>query len=295
MFPGGSPNEAGRCDCACCMYVPQDSIAIIEVFGKFSHAAPPGCVCLYVPGMYVMRQLVKMRVQQKSVEVETKTKDNVFVQIMVAVQFEVIPQRVEDAFYKLAQPSIQIHSYVYDAVRSTIPNLTLDEVFEGKSGVSREVEAQLIDHMAEFGYKIHGALIVDVSPAAVVKNSMNEINANKRKRVAAGETAEAQKIVSIKRAEAEAESKYLQGEGIARQRRAIVEGLRDSVTEFSDRISGMVAKDVLELVLITQYFDTLKDIGERSTTTTVFVPHNPAALGTISNEIRSTFQGGGKK
>lgn len=289
MFPGGSPHEAGKCEACCCICVPQDSVAIVEQFGKFDRAAPPGCLCIPVPGVWVVRQFVKMRVQQRSVEVETKTKDNVFVQIMVAVQYEVIAARVHDAFYKLAQPSVQIHAYVYDAVRSTIPNLTLDEVFEGKSHVSKEVESQLTEHMANFGYRIHGALIVDVSPAAVVKNSMNEINANKRKRIAAGETAEAQKIVAIKRAEAEAESKYLQGEGIARQRRAIVEGLRDSVTEFSDRVVGMRAKDVLELILITQYFDTLKDIGERSTTTTVFVPHNPAALGTFSNEIRNTF------
>ncbi|CAD7960587.1 unnamed protein product [Amoebophrya sp. A120] len=286
----GNSNQAGWNDCGCCICIPQDSVAIIENFGKFDQAAPAGFFCLKCPGIWVMRDLVTLRVQQKTVEVETKTKDNVFVQIMVAVQFEVIPSRVEDAYYKLANPSVQIHAYVYDAVRSTIPNLTLDEVFEGKNEVSVEVEKQLTEHMTNFGYQIHGALIVDVSPAAAVKNSMNEINANKRKRIAAAEVAEAQKIFAIKRAEAEAESKYLQGEGIARQRRAIVEGLRDSVNEFSEKIEGMKAKDVLELVLITQYFDTLKDIGEKTGTSTVFVPHNPGALGAYSQQIRGTFK-----
>ncbi|CAD7937793.1 unnamed protein product [Amoebophrya sp. A25] len=282
----GNSQRAGHEDCYCCLFVPQDSVAIIEHFGKFDRAAPAGFLCLKCPGVWVVRDLVTLRVQQRFVEVETKTKDNVFVQIQVAVQFEVIPGRVEDAYYRLAQPAAQIYAYVYDAVRSTIPNMNLDEVFENKSQVSAEVETQVAEAMMSFGYKIHGALIVDISPAAAVKNSMNEINANKRKRIAAAEVAEAQKIFSIKRAEAEAESKYLQGEGIARQRRAIVEGLRDSVNEFSERIEGMKAKDVLELVLITQYFDTLKDIGEKTTTSTVFVPHNPGALGQYSKEIR---------
>eukprot|EP00392_Amoebophrya_sp_AT5.2_P000407 g408.t1 len=279
-------NQAGLQDCGCCLFIPQDSIAIIEQFGKFEQAAPAGFFCLKVPCIWTLRDLVTLRVQQKTVEVETKTKDNVFVQVQVAVQFEVIPGRVEDAYYKLANPAVQIHSYVYDAVRSTIPNLTLDQVFEEKNEVSDKVEEQLAEQMEYFGYKIFAALIVDVSPAATVRNSMNEINANKRKRVAAAEIAEAQKIFSIKRAEAEAESKYLQGEGIARQRRAIVEGLRDSVNEFSEKIEGMKAKDVLELVLITQYFDTLKDIGEKTGTSTVFVPHNPGALSTYSAQLK---------
>jgi len=271
-----------------CVCVPHDSMAVKARCGAFQSIEPPGWVCMPVPGAYTLN-LVSTRVREHVVDVETKTKDNVFLNVHVAVQYQVIRDQVRLAFYSLTNVGVQLRAYVHDAVRSSIPNRTLDEVFEGKSYVSREVEAQLRTPLAGFGYKIVAALVVDVSPAMVVKTSMNEINANRRKRIAAGETAEAQKIVAIKRAEAEAESKYLQGEGIARQRRAIVEGLRDSVTEFSDRIAGMVAKDVLELVLITQYFDTLKDIGERSTTTTVFVPHNPGALGNISTEIRGTF------
>ena len=211
--------------------------------------------------------------------VETKTKDNVFVTCQMAVQYEVIRSKIYEAFYSLQNPVVQINAYVFDVVRSTVPRMLLDEVFESKDQIALQVKESLGKIMSEFGYFIHQVLVTDIAPNARVRDAMNEINASRRLRMAATERAEADKIVTVKQAEAEAESKHLQGQGIARQRRAIVDGLRDSVGDFTDSITGMNAKDVLELVLLTQYFDTIKDIGCNGKVRTVFVPSHDGSDG----------------
>jgi regulator of protease activity HflC (stomatin/prohibitin superfamily) len=234
---------------------------------------------------------VNMRIQQLNVKVETKTKDNVFLQLTVAVQYAVLKDRIYEAFYKLTSPSHQINSFVFDAVRAQIPKLTLDEVFEEKAQIADQVQEQLSAQMKEFGFRILETLIIDLEPDDKVKNAMNEINANRRLRIAAQEKAEADKIMLVKRAEAEAESKFLQGEGVARQRRAIVDGLRDSVQDFTSRVGEIAPKDVLELVLVTQYFDTLKEVGLHSADNTLMIPHNPGSLNQLTREIKEGFTG----
>ena len=237
-----------------------------------------------------------MRVQQLNVRVESKTKDNVFISMVVAVQYVVLKERIYEAFYKLSSPTHQINSFVFDAVRAQVPKLNLDEVFEEKDKIADQVREQLAVQMHDFGFRILQTLIIELDPDEKVKSAMNEINANRRLRIAAGEKAEADKILLVKRAEAEAESKFLQGEGIARQRKAIVEGLRDSVQDFTERVGEIAPKDVLELVLVTQYFDTLKEVGLHSEGNTLFIPHNPGALRQLSREIKDGFSAsvGGK-
>ena len=232
-----------------------------------------------------------MRVQQLNVKVESKSKDNVFISLVIAVQYVVLKDRIYEAFYKLSSPTHQINSFVFDAVRAQVPKLTLDEVFEEKNHIADQVRDQLASQMSSFGFKIIQTLIIDLDPDDKVKHAMNEINANRRLRIAAQEKAEADKIMVVKKAEAEAESKYLQGEGIARQRKAIVEGLRDSVHDFTERVGDFAPKDVLELVMVTQYFDTLKDVGMHSQNNTLFIPHNPGSLTTLAQEIKSGFAG----
>ena len=275
----------------CIHAVPQDRVAVVEYFGKFSHLSHPGCLCLPVPCVCTYAGAVSMRIQQLNVKVETKTKDNVFIQLTVAVQYVVLKDRIYEAFYKLSSPTHQINSFVFDAVRAQVPRLTLDEVFEEKEQIANQVQEQLTTQMTEFGFRIIETLIIDLDPDDKVKNAMNEINANRRLRVAAQEKAEADKIMLVKRAEGEAESKFLQGEGIARQRRAIVDGLRDSVHDFTERVGEIAPKDVLELVLITQYFDCLKEVGMHSENNTLLLPHNPGALNQLSREIRRGFSG----
>lgn len=270
----------------CIHAVPQDKVVVVEYFGKFQRLAHPGCLCLPVPCVCTYAGAVSTRIQQLNVRVDTKTKDNVFIALTVAVQYAVLADRIYEAFYKLSSPTHQINSFVFDAVRAQIPKLTLDEVFEEKEQIANQVQDQLTAQMAEFGFRIFETLIIDLDPDDKVKNAMNEINANRRLRIAAQEKAEADKIMLVKRAEAEAESKFLQGEGIARQRRAIVEGLRDSVHDFTERVGEIAPKDVLELVLVTQFFDTLKEVGMHSKDNTLLLPHNPGALNQLSKEIR---------
>lgn len=270
----------------CFHSVPNDKVFVVETCGKFSKLAHPGLLFLPLPCVCTIAGHVTTRICQLDVLVETKTKDNVFVQVNVSVQYVVRSDKVFEAHYSLQNHLDQIRSYVFDVVRSTVPNQNLDDVFESKDEIATAVKQQLKQTMDAFGYSIVKTLVTDINPDQRVKNAMNEINASKRNRVAAQEKAEADKLLSVKRAEAEAEAKYLQGAGIARQRKAIVEGLKDSVTDFSASMKGMDAKDVLDLVLITQYFDTLKDIGMSSGKQTIFVPHNPGSLSSLAEEIR---------
>jgi regulator of protease activity HflC (stomatin/prohibitin superfamily) len=237
-------------------------------------------------------QRVSLRVQQLPVEVETKTLDNVFVKLFVAVQFRVIDGNEADSYYKLQDHIEQIRSYVLDVVRAKVPRMNLDEVFEKKDDVGLAVKGELDVSMKVYGFEIPNALVTDVSPADSVKAAMNEIQTQQRLQVAAAAKGEANKILVVKNAEAEAESKRLQGEGIAKERRAIVDGLRDSIAAFTDQIGSVSAGEVLNLVLLTQYFDTMKDIGVSSGSKVILMPHSPGGMGDIAHELRAAIIAG---
>ncbi len=264
--------------------VSQQTAAVIERFGKYLRIAQPG-LNFKVPWIDYVEGVVNLRVQQLDVRVETKTEDNVFVHVVVAVQYYVLPDKVYEAFYKLENAERQITSFVFDAVRARVPKIKLDDVFEKKDEIADVVRTELTDTMDQFGYGIVKALVTDIDPDAKVKIAMNEINAATRERVAANERGEAERILMVKRAQAEAETKALQGRGIADQRRAIVEGLRDSVEQFTHSIEGAKAQDVMSLVLMTQFFDTLKDIGANSRSNTIFVPHSPGGMTEIYQQL----------
>ena len=174
-------------------------------------------------------------------------------------------------------------------VRARVPSIKLDDVFETKDDIAQAVKLELAQIMDDFGYGIVKTLVTDIDPDANVKSSMNQINAAQRLRVAAVEEAEAEKIRVVKAAEAEAESKALQGKGIADQRTAIVNGLQESVTDFQSSVEGTSAQDVMNLVLMTQYFDTLKDVGLSSNTNTIMIPHSPSGMNDISSQLRDAM------
>ena len=269
-----------------CIYsIPNDRIAIVTRCGKFERLAHPGLLCIPVPCICEKAGELSVRIQEINMTCETKTKDNVFVAIQLAVQYEVVREKIFEAFYSLQNPVVQINAYVFDVVRSTVPKMLLDDVFESKDQIASQVKESICKVMGEFGYFIHQVLVTDISPNVRVRDAMNEINASRRLRLAAAERAEADKIVLVKQAEAEAESKYLQGQGVARQRKAIVDGLRDSVGDFTESIHGMNAKDVLELVLLTQYFDTIKDIGCSGKVKTIFVSNNDNGTDGLRNTL----------
>lgn len=268
--------------------VEQQKAFVIQRFGKFNRILHPG-LNFKIPIVETVAGSVNLRIRQLDVRVETKTEDNVFVFVIVSVQYFVDPKGIYEAFYKLQNPEQQITSYVFDVVRARVPRLKLDDLFEKKDEIAIAVKDELTQVMNDFGYVILKALITDIEPDAKVKTSMNEINAAQRLRLAAVEKGEAERILKVKAAEAEAQSKALQGKGIADQRRAIVEGLRESVTEFQVSIPGASAHDVMNLVLMTQYFDTLKEIGASSTTNTILIPHSPGNLTDLSDQIRNAM------
>ena len=271
--------------------VEQQSRAIIERFGRYIRTAKPG-LNFKIPYIDHVVKRVSLRVQQLPVEVETKTLDNVFVKLFVAVQYRVIEGNEADSFYKLQDHVEQIKSYVLDVVRAKVPKMNLDEVFEKKDDVGSAVKTELDVSMKVYGFEIPNALVTDVNPADNVKAAMNEIQTQQRLQVAAAAKGEANKVLVVKNAEAEAESKRLQGEGIAKQRRAIVDGLRESIAAFTDQIGGVSAPEVLKLVLLTQYFDTMKEIGVSAGSNVILMPHSPGGMADIAEEIRSAIISG---
>jgi regulator of protease activity HflC (stomatin/prohibitin superfamily) len=267
----------------CLFVVHQQTKEIIERLGRFHRLADPG-LNFKIPILDKRVWKVELRVQQLSVTVETKTEDNVFVKVPVAVQYRAIPERAADTYYQLTDDEEQLTSYVLDVVRAKVPTLALDEVFEKKDDIAAAVKEHLDETMKSFGWEVPSALVTDVDPAENVKAAMNEIQAQSRLQIAAQAKGEANKILTVKNAEAEAESKRLQGEGIANQRKAIVEGLRESVRQFQDA-TGVNATEVLRLVLLTQYFDTLKEIGVSAGSKVIMLPHAPAGMADIADQI----------
>ena len=259
-------------------------VAVITRFGKFLRVAEPGLNWKW-PIIDTIAGRVSLRVNQINLTMETKTKDNVFVTIPISVQNRVRADKVFDAFYKLANPVEQIQSYVEQVILGHVPGMTLDEVFASQSGIAAAVKQELDADMAGFGYEIVNVLVTDIVPDAKVKSAMNDINAAQREQVAANARGEAEKILVVKKAEAEAESKALQGQGIANQRKAIIEGLRGSIEQFQKSIGGASTSEVMQLVLVTQYFDTIKSIGEMDKTNTLFLSHSPGAVRDISDQL----------
>lgn len=268
--------------------VDQQRSAIVERFGRFLRIGAPG-LNMKIPFIDAVRGHVNLRVRQLDVQVETKSEDNVFVTVAVAVQFHVLENKIYEAFYKLENPEQQITAFVFDVVRARVPKMKLDDVFEKKDEIADAVQSELSETMENLGYAIVKALVTDIDPDAKVKSAMNEINEAQRLRVAANERGEAEKILKVKQAEAEAQASALQGKGMADQRAAIISGLRESVADFQKTIVGAGAEDVMTLVLMTQYFDTLKSIGATSNSNTILLPHTPAGVSDVAQQIRDSF------
>ena len=271
--------------------VKEQSAVIIERFGKFNRIANSG-IGVIIPFVDRKAATVNLRVQQLDVEIETKTKDDVCVHLQVSVQYKISRDSIKEAYYSLENSKNQIASYVFDDVRAEVPKLELDDVFAKKEDIAIAVQQNISESMHEYGYIIIKALITDINPDQRVKDAMNRINAAKRDKEAAHEEGEAKKIKIIKEAEAEAESKRLSGEGIARQRLEIVRGFKESVEDFKKSLDTVTHEEIMQFVLMTQYFDTIKDIGANSKNSSILMPHSPGGMKDFQNQIiTGTFVG----
>jgi regulator of protease activity HflC (stomatin/prohibitin superfamily) len=262
--------------------------AVIQRFGKFLRVATAG-LNFKIPWIDSIVALVDLRIQQFSAIIETKTKDNVFVKIPVNVQYFIIPESVENAFYKLSNPKAQIESYVYNVILGHVPGMILDDVFLKQSEIAVDVKTQLEASMRPFGYGISKVLITDVIPDDRVKASMNSINAALRDQEAAKAQGEAKRILLVAQAEAEKQAKILQGEGIAGEREAVARGLEKSILEIKGAVPGVSETDILAILALTQHYDTLKAIGASDHSNTILVPHTPDAVGALMAQLRNTF------
>src|ERR1700692_3049529 len=263
-------------------------VAIITRFGRFLRVADPGLNWKF-PFIDSVAARISLRVNQITLTMETKTKDNVFVTIPISVQNRVRPEKAFDAYSKLSDPGAQIKSCVEQVILGHVPGMTLDEVFASQSGIAAAVKLELDADMAGFGYEIVNVLVTDIVPDSKVKSAMNDINAAQREQVAATARGEAEKILVVKKAEAEAASQALQGQGIANQRKAIIEGLQSSIEQFQKGVGGASAAEVMQLVLVTQYFDTLKSIGEMDKTNKLFLSTSPGGVKEVSDQIMQSM------
>lgn len=279
--------KMGNTNCIVGGCIDQASVGVVERWGRFEHIAEPGCHFFNPLAGQWLAGVLSTRINSLEVKIETKTKDNVFVQLICSIQYRVVKTNADDAFYELQNPREQIQAYVFDVVRALVPMMTLDALFEQKGEVAKSVLEELEKVMGAYGYSIEHILMVDIIPDPSVRKAMNEINAAQRLQLASVYKGEAEKILQVKRAEAEAEAKYLGGVGVARQRQAITDGLRENIMNFSSKVEGTSSKDIMDLIMITQYFDTMRDLGSSSKNTTVFLPHGPGHVRDISDQIRN--------
>ncbi len=271
---------------SCFFTVKQQTAVIIERFGKFQSIRHSG-LQLKIPLVDRIAARIGLKIQQLDVIVETKTLDDVFVKLKISVQYVVIRDKVYEAFYKLEYPHDQITSYVFDVVRAEVPKMKLDDVFVKKDDIAIAVKSELQDYMLEYGYDIIKTLVTDIDPDPQVKEAMNRINASEREKIAAQFEGDAARILIVEKAKAEAESKRLQGQGIADQRREIARGLEESV-EVLNKV-GINSQEASALIVVTQHYDTLQSIGEATNTNLILLPNSPQAGSDMLNNMVASF------
>ncbi|RNC88145.1 MAG: SPFH domain-containing protein [Winogradskyella sp.] len=266
--------------------VKQQTAAVVERFGRFQFIAHSG-LQMKIPLVDRIAGRLSLKIQQLDVIIETKTLDDVFVKLKVSVQYKVIRDKVYDAFYKLEYPHDQITSFVFDVVRAEVPKMKLDDVFVKKDDIAIAVKRELQEYMSEYGYDIIKTLVTDIDPDSQVKAAMNRINASEREKIAAQFEGDAARILIVEKAKAEAESKRLQGQGIADQRREIARGLEESV-EVLNKV-GINSQEASALIVVTQHYDTLQSIGQETNSNLILLPNSPQAGSNMLNDMVASF------
>lgn len=262
---------------------------IVERLGKFARIARPG-INFKWPFIESLVYTEDLNMQLMDVEVESKTKDDATITVPVRVQYFVLPYSVKEAYYELDDPEDQIKAHVENVILGCIPKMDLDQTYQQEDAIAMKIKDSLSAVMAKFGYSIENALVTKIEPSEEVVAAMNHINAARREKVATEAKAEGNKITVIKQAEADAEAKALQGQGVARERKAIIDGFKESVKDFESGVQGVSADEIISLVLMTNYFDALREIGKENTT--ILLPHSPSAATELFNQLRASITSG---
>lgn len=267
--------------CCCIQCVQTGENGLVEYFGKYTKTTEPGLNCIQYP-FEEIKGIVSLRVEQLDLNCETKTSDNVICNIAIAVQYKVTDARLN--YYSLTNPRLQIQAYVEDSIRATIPQMTLDKAYACTSEIALDTKKNLEAVFKDYGLCILQTLITDLSPNRYVREAMNEINASRRLKEAANDRAEAEKILVVKNAEAYSEGMYLSGVGVARQRKAIMDGLKDSVGQFSSKVGDTSHTEIINMMMTVQYLDMLKEVGYNHPST-LYLEHAPSAVANVQKQI----------
>lgn len=254
--------------------IPTSTTGIVQTWGKFTKTLDPG-VKLYLPIMQKI-SVVSNRLRQNNFEFEVKTSDNVFSTVEVSIQYEILPSNTTRAFFSLEDPKEQVKSYIDNAVRSHVSNMTLDQLFTSQNDISEIVNSTLSNIMEQYGYTIKNTLITRIDPSEGVKMSMNKIQEDKNLRQAAIQQAEAEYVLTVKQAEADKLRKKLQGEGIRDLRIAILDGFQEKISEMSNSFQLSPA-EVISFVQNIQKLDTLESMGQSPNTKILFMDTNTSS------------------
>ena len=226
-------------------YVNTSNTGILQTFGRFAGLRKPG-FNFYIPFVQKLTP-VSNRLIQKKINLRVKTKDNVFTDLGIDVQYKIKPEDTEKAFFSLDDPEGQMNAFVKNVVRSRVPKLDLDVLFESPDDISQAIEDRLAPKMAH-GFTIVSTLLTTIDPDEYVMESMNKINATDRLKAAAKNEADAEYIKRVRAAEADRDRKRLQGEGISQQRIAIMRGYQEGVNDMAGAF-GMDQRRIVDFVL----------------------------------------------
>lgn len=262
-------------------FIPTASTGVKQTFGKFSKLASPG-INFYIPFLQSITE-VSNRVQQNTITLErVKTLDNVFASVEIALQTQIEKANVERAFFSLSDPREQTTTFVENVVRAKVPEMTLDDLFAQQDTVGNTIQSELGQKLSDYGITLVSSQVKNITPDYSVARAMNEINRTERLKIAAKNEADAEYIRSVRQAEADRDRKRLQGEGVAQQRMAILQGYEESIGGMADALD-ISHSEVLEFVKLTQTLDTYQTIGSTSNTKTIFLP--PSGLGPVAQDL----------
>lgn len=251
--------------------VHQSTTGVWKTLGKFSGVTGPG-LKVYIPGIHSITP-VSNRLHQDPFNVEVKTRDNVFANLHIAVQYQVKPEDTEKAFFSMWDPVKQMTSYIENDIRSFSSRKNLDELFESQDEICHTVSENLSKKMKDHGYSIINTLVTGIEPTKEVKDAMNKINATARLKDAAKNEALAHYEKEVGQARADKERKRLQGEGISEQRKAILDGYETGLEKMAHKL-GMSNQDVISFVQNFQHLDVMESIGRSQNAKIIFMNSN---------------------
>jgi len=268
--------------------VPQNHVAVVEFLGKYQRTLSAG-LNFVIPILERVSVQVNLAIRNFLFELDAVSKDKVQVRLKSNLIYAVSVGKVTQYWYELTDPKQTIASFVENYVRSFVATQTHEELLEKRE----EISAYLVQHLNEkfmaWGIIIHGYQLMDIVFPTVITDAMSRVVASQRLREAAMNEAEATKVRVVKEAEAEKESRVLLGEGVAGERQAIIDGLKRSIDDMKG-IPGLNTHEVMNLIVMSQYFDTVKAIGMSQNSKVMFIDPAPEGANNMLQQLSAALE-----